>query len=88
MTDSAASNTRYVLLGAVGDGATRDALRRDLEQLCDPTLEVQVCERGQELLALADTLSPPAARVPLVIVGQGAAGHDGRRVAQRPERPA
>ena len=70
MTDSAASNTRYVVLGVVGDADMRDALRRDLEHLFEPALEVKVCERGQELLELAGKLRPPAARVPLVIAGQ------------------
>lgn len=70
MTDSAASNTRYVVLGAVGDADARDALRRDLEHLFSPALEVKVCERGQELLKLAAALSPPEVRVPLVIAGQ------------------
>ena len=70
MTDSATSNTRYVVLGVVGDAAFRAALRRDLEQLCGSVLEVQVCECGRELLALADTLIPPESRVPLVIASQ------------------
>ncbi|MBU0637611.1 MAG: cyclic nucleotide-binding domain-containing protein [Planctomycetes bacterium] len=68
---------RYVVICVDDEPESRAALQRDVAQICGAALEVHACTDAEQVLELAERLSPPAARVPLIIADQVLPGLSG-----------
>ena len=77
MSEANATSTRYVVICVDDEPEVLAALRRDLERICSPAVDVEACAGADQVLELVEELSPPEVRVPLVIADHVMPGMSG-----------